>query len=152
MEIICRVAAKRDAQKIIGFNTSMAMETESKKLESELITAGVHSLFDRPELGFYLVAEVDGEVIGSLMITKEWSDWRNCLFWWIQSVYVKPEFRRKGVYRELYNHVRKLAKEEGGICGFRLYVEKENEIAQSVYRNLGMSETRYKFFEQMIDR
>lgn len=152
MMIRCRIAEKTDAPAIIEFNKAMALETEAKTLDPELITAGVHSLFEKPELGFYLVAGAGGEVVGSLMITKEWSDWRNGLFWWIQSVYVVPEFRRKGVYRSMYQYVQEMAKSDDEICGFRLYVEKENSVAQKTYRNLGMEETRYKLFEQMADR
>jgi len=144
-----RKATSEDAKSIAEFNIAMAMETEQKKLKRELIEPGVKALFDHPEYGEYLVAESEGQIIGSLMITKEWSDWRNGLFWWIQSVYILPEYRRQGIYRAMYQKVKQLAEQAGNICGFRLYVEKENEIAQKTYRSLGMDETHYKLFEEM---
>jgi ribosomal protein S18 acetylase RimI-like enzyme len=139
----------RDADVIADFNRAMALETEGKKLMAEVIGAGVVSLINNPALGFYLVAEESGEIIASLMITTEWSDWRNGIFWWIQSVYVRPESRRKGVYSTLYQYVRDLATREPGVCGFRLYVEKDNLNAQLTYKKLGMQETDYKVYEEM---
>lgn len=144
-----RKATQEDAEIIARFNIEMALETENKVLQQEKIENGVRSLFKRPELGFYMVAEVEGTVIGSLMITKEWSDWRNGVFWWMQSVYVVPEFRRKGVYRSMYQKIKELAAQKPDVCGFRLYVENENRIAQKVYSDLGMDETHYKMFEGM---
>jgi ribosomal protein S18 acetylase RimI-like enzyme len=148
--ITIQKASLKHASDIARFNIAMAKETEDKVLEKERIEPGVKALFSRPELGFYLVAEAEGNVIGSLMITKEWSDWRNGLFWWIQSVYIVPDFRRRGVYRAMYNKVKELAREEGNVCGFRLYVERENETAQKTYASLGMRETSYKLFEEEI--
>jgi ribosomal protein S18 acetylase RimI-like enzyme len=127
----------------------MALETEHKELLPEVIGAGVRALLDDPSAGFYLVATTEGRVIASLMITKEWSDWRKGSFWWIQSVYVRPQWRRKGVYRSLYRHVRELAARDPAVCGFRLYVERENSRAQATYRALGMKETRYLVFEEL---
>jgi ribosomal protein S18 acetylase RimI-like enzyme len=98
---------------------------------------------------FYVVAEDDGGLVGSLMVTKEWSDWRNGSFWWIQSVYVRPEVRRRGVYRSLYRHVQNLAAADPGVCGFRLYVDRENVVAQGTYGALGMKATRYLVFEEL---
>jgi GNAT superfamily N-acetyltransferase len=148
-----RKATINDAPSIIEFNIRMAMETEQKELKKEDIEPGVHGLFSRPQYGFYIVAEAEDRVVGSLMITYEWSDWRNGLFWWIQSVYVIPEFRRKGVYRAMYSRIKEMAadaKEQGeNICGFRLYVEKENSRAQKTYASLGMSETHYRMFEEL---
>lgn len=146
---IIRKATKQDAAEIARFNIAMALETENKKLKKSEIEPGVKALFERPELGFYMVAEHEGKVIGSLMITKEWSDWRNGVFWWIQSVYVIPEFRRKGVYRSMYQKIKDLAAQNSEVCGFRLYVENENTIAQKTYSDLGMEETHYKMFEEM---
>ncbi|MCA9169807.1 MAG: GNAT family N-acetyltransferase, partial [Planctomycetales bacterium] len=94
------------------------------------------------------VAEADGRVIGCLMITYEWSDWRNGLFWWIQSVYVLAEFRRRGVFRELYRHAEEMARQLPGVCGLRLYVEHENDIARNTYSRLGMSQTPYQIYEK----
>ena len=144
-----RKATKQDAADIARFNIAMAMETENKELKKSEIEPGVKALFERPEFGFYMVAESEGKVIGTLMITKEWSDWRNGVFWWIQSVYVIPEFRRRGVYRSMYQKIKDLAAQNSDVCGFRLYVENENAIAQKAYLDLGMEETHYKMFEEM---
>ena len=127
----------------------MALETEGIEVSKDKITNGVVNLMNSPGLGFYLVAECDGKITGSLMITTEWSDWRNGLFWWIQSVYVLPEYRRMGIYRAMYEHVKQLAQEKPDICGFRLYVERNNKIAQTTYENLGMEETYYLLFEEI---
>ena len=148
---IVRKAKKADTDTLIQFNIAMALETEQKYLEEDKIRAGVKSLFKKPEYGFYLVAEMDGQIAGSLMITKEWSDWRNGLFWWIKSVYVLPVYRRKGVYRSMYRKIHDMAKNRPGVCGFRLYVEKENKSAQATYSNLGMSETNYKMYEELFE-
>ena len=144
-----RLAASRDAEVLIEFNRAMALETEGKDLLPDVIGAGVHSLLENPASGFYLIAEADGRAVGTLLVTKEWSDWRNGSFWWIQSVYVPREFRRRGVYRRLYEHVKELAAQDAKVCGFRLYVERENSRAQAVYRALGMGETRYLVFEEL---
>jgi ribosomal protein S18 acetylase RimI-like enzyme len=139
----------RDAETIAAFNAAMAFETEGKELIPEVIAAGVRRLVETPSLGFYIVAEHEGQVVACLMITNEWSDWRNGLFWWIQSVYVKREFRRQGVYRRMYEHVRTLAQADASVCGFRLYVEKENETAHATYSSLGMKETDYLIYEEL---
>ena len=144
-----RVATPQDAATLAEFNAAMARETESKELLPEVIGAGVRSLLARPASGFYVVAEEDGALAGSLMITREWSDWRNGWFWWIQSVYVRPEARRRGVYRSLYHHVQNLAAADPGVCGFRLYVDRENGAAQQTYGALGMKATRYLVFEEL---
>lgn len=145
-----RKAVETDADTIIRFNTSMAMETENKVLDPDKIGPGVHGLLEKPQYGFYMMAEHNGSVIGSLMITYEWSDWRNGLFWWIQSVYVVPEFRRKGVYRSMYEAIKEMASSEPDVCGFRLYVEKENTIALRTYHDLGMNETHYRMYEEIM--
>jgi ribosomal protein S18 acetylase RimI-like enzyme len=144
-----RKAQARDAQAIAAFNTAMALETEDKVLMPERVNAGVQRLLADPSLGFYLVAERGGEVVGCLMVTNEWSDWRNGLFWWIQSVYIVPGARRQGVYRRLYDAIRDMAQADPGICGFRLYVEKENLNAQKTYRSLGMEATDYLVYEEL---
>jgi ribosomal protein S18 acetylase RimI-like enzyme len=149
--ILVRMAALRDAPHLVSFNMAMAHETEELALDEATVLAGVRGLFERPEYGFYLVAEIGGEVVGGLMVTPEWSDWRNGVFWWVQSVYVRPERRGQGVYRALYDEVRRLAREHGEVCGIRLYVEKDNRRAQAVYRRLGMSETHYRLFEAPFD-
>jgi GNAT superfamily N-acetyltransferase len=143
-----RRATPADAETIASFNEAMAAETEAKTLDPATIRAGVRGLLTRPDLGFYLVAEDGGSFVGQLMITFEWSDWRNGLFWWIQSVYVSPEERRKGIYRRLHAHVTEMAWKEGGVCGLRLYVERENSTAMETYRRMGMLETHYLLFEE----
>ena len=145
---VIRAATPADIETIASFNEAMATETEGKTLDPATIRAGVRGLFARQDLGFYIVAEDGGRIVGQLMITYEWSDWRDGVFWWIQSVYVRPEFRGKGVYRALHAHVRAMAKAAGGVCGFRLYVEKENAAAQATYRRLGMHETHYVLYEE----
>ncbi|MFU8861153.1 MAG: GNAT family N-acetyltransferase [Cyclonatronaceae bacterium] len=150
--LIIRRAVEADAEAIIRFNIAMARETEQKVLPEDKIRPGVNALFRKPEYGFYLAAVAGDRVVGCLMVTYEWSDWRNGLFWWIQSVYVIPEFRRKGVYRSMYETLRELAAGTPDHCGFRLYVEKENRNAQETYTALGMKETRYALFEEITDR
>jgi ribosomal protein S18 acetylase RimI-like enzyme len=144
-----RLATPQDAPVLVEFNGAMALETEGKELLPGVIGAGVRSLLGNPASGFYVVAETEDRVVGSLMITKEWSDWRNGTFWWIQSVYVRPEFRRQGVYKRLYRHVQEMAAQDPAVCGFRLYVERENGRAQATYQALGMKETRYLVFEEL---
>jgi len=151
-DLVIRKAELTDAEVIVGFNKAMAYETESKVLSDEAAAKGVINLLENPEKGFYVVAVFEGKIIGSLMITTEWSDWRNGTFWWIQSVYIKPEFRRKGVYTSLHNSVKKMAAKEPGICGFRLYVEENNKSAQATYLAMGMQKTDYQMFEEIIDR
>lgn len=141
-------AELKDAKDISIFNILMAKETEGKDLDEGLILSGVQAMINNPQMGFYLVAKRLDIVVASLMVTTEWSDWRNGVFWWIQSVYVKPEYRRQGIYRKLYEHVRQLSAEIENVCGFRLYVERDNMIAQNTYKKLGMEETYYKMFEE----
>ena len=144
-----RVATPEDAAVLVEFNAAMARETEEKELLPEVIGAGVRALLANPASGFYVLAEDDGWVVGSLLITKEWSDWRNGNFWWIQSVYVRPEARRRGVYRSLYRHVQALAAADPGVCGFRLYVDQDNAAAQGTFGALDMKATRYLVFEEL---
>lgn len=127
----------------------MALETENKSLDWGDILPGVKAMLDNPSLGFYLVArdEADG-VVGCLAITYEWSDWRNGLFWWIQSVYVDESHRGKGVFTAMYNEVKSRAQQAPNVCGIRLYVEVENETAQRTYFRLGMTETHYRLLEE----
>ncbi len=125
----------------------MAQETEGLALDADVVRPGVAAVLADDALGFYLVAEVDGQAAGQLMVTYEWSDWRNGLFWWIQSVYVRLEFRRRGVYSALHRQVAQAAQEAGGVRGIRLYVEQDNTIAQQVYESLEMHRTRYQLYE-----
>ena len=149
-EVLVRQAAKEDWEVIAGFNKAMALETEGKELAEEAVTDGTKGLLENRDYGFYVVAENGGEVVGSLMVTFEWSDWRNGVFWWVQSVYVKPEYRKGGVFRKLYEYVRRAASEREDVCGLRLYVEKDNERAQAVYDRLGMEKTNYLLYEDLL--
>ena len=145
-----RLALPSDTATLVEFNLRMAEETERKRLDSEVLTSGVCAVLEDTTRGFYFVAEIDGKVVGSLMVTTEWSDWRNGTFWWIQSVYVQPELRRRGVFRALYAEVRERAVNSKGVCGCRLYVEKDNAAAQAVYGRQGFVETNYKVFEDLF--
>jgi len=148
--VTVRTATRNDIDTLADFNRQMARETEDKTLDPETVRAGVRALFDDPERGFYLVATRDGERVGALMITTEWSDWRNGTFWWIQSVYVRPEARRTGVYTALHRAVRKRAETNDEVCGLRLYVEYRNETARETYEQLGMTQTSYRLYEEML--
>lgn len=143
---IIRSARQGDLHSIASFNQKMAWETEHKQLADTLIIPGVEAVLNDPLKGFYLVAELDNTVIGQLMITFEWSDWRNREIWWIQSVFVESEYRGKGVYKALYEKIKEEAVKKG-VQTIRLYVEKENAGAQAVYEKLGMEETVYKLYE-----
>lgn len=146
--ILIRSATIDDAGAITAFNQAMALETEGKDLAGATVEAGVrHALADR-EASRYYIAEVDGTVAGQTMITVEWSDWRNALFWWIQSVYVDPRFRRQGVFRALHAYVRGEAKKLPNVCGLRLYVHNENQRAMATYLQLGMTKTDYLLCEE----
>lgn len=147
--MIIRRATIDDAIALSQFNQNSAFETEGMELIPEVADAGVKAMFENPQMGFYLVAESDGVIAAALMTTTEWSDWRNGLFWWIQSVYVLPEFRRQGLYKKLYEEVKSLAENDTSVCGFRLYVEHENLTAQKTYQALGMDETHYKLYEEL---
>ena len=140
-------AQKSDIPEIIRFNINMAMETENKKLDEQTVTKGVQEVFNSPSLGYYIIVKDSSGILGCLMITYEWSDWRNGLFWWIQSVYVKKTYRRKGVFKKMYKFIHERAINDNKCTGIRLYVENNNSIAQKVYKNLGMEETYYKLFE-----
>lgn len=149
-EILIRLAQKEDARALIEFNQAMALETEEKMLDSDKISNGVRSVFSDEKKGFYVVAEDRGKIVGGLMVTFEWSDWRDAWFWWIQSVYILPEYRRKGIYSSLYENIKLKAEKQGNVCGFRLYVEHDNEKAQKVYEKLGMQSSHYLMYEEII--
>jgi ribosomal protein S18 acetylase RimI-like enzyme len=148
-DIEIRPATVEDAAGLARFNCEMALETEDLALEPDVVAAGVRALFEHPERGFYVVADAGGEMAGALMVTNEWSDWRNGMFWWIQSVYVAPAYRRRGVYRSLYRFVEAMARNHPEVCGFRLYVERENSRAQQTYESLGMKRTPYLVYESL---
>jgi len=145
--LIVRKATVEDAEFLVRGNAQMALETENLSLEIDRLRSGVHAVFDDPRRGFYLIAEASGTRVGQMMITYEWSDWRNSVFWWIQSVYTTPECRRRGVFRALYAQAAALAQMEGTVCGLRLYVDGHNGEAQATYRRCGMHETAYRMFE-----
>ena len=147
---IIRSACTDDISDIAQFNIAMAQETEERQLDPETIQSGVSSVIQNHAHGFYLIAERDQVAIGSLLITFEWSDWRNGTLWWIQSVYVKPEHRRTGVFKALYDAVIARARAAKSVRGIRLYVEQENLDAQSVYQKLSMQKTPYQMFERML--
>jgi ribosomal protein S18 acetylase RimI-like enzyme len=127
----------------------MAWETEEMSLDSDKVAGGIQALFDDPAKGKYFIARIDNETVGCLMITFEWSEWRNASVIWIQSVYVKEKYRRKGVYRALYEHVKTMVRNSDAYQGIRLYVEQQNHRAQQVYKALGMTDEHYLLFEWM---
>ena len=147
MSVNVRPSQLSDLEVIVNYNSAMARETEDRDLDRALLTRGVTSIMEQPSNGFYLVAEIDGCVVGQAMITYEWSDWRNGLFWWLQSVYVHPDYRRRGVYSALYAHVLTCAQEAEEVRGLRLYVESNNMGAQEAYRKLGMHKASYDMYE-----
>lgn len=145
-----RVATEHDVDSLVAFNKAMALETENKYLDGDVLRSGVEAVFADERRGFYVVAEHGGKIVGGLMITYEWSDWRNAWFWWIQSVYVLPEARGQKIYEHLYDFVTSKAADAGNVCGFRLYVEKENTRAQNVYKKVGMTASHYLMFEENV--
>jgi GNAT superfamily N-acetyltransferase len=147
MQIHYRGGRRDDANAIVDFQQAMARETEEVTLDRDVVTRGVQAVFDDPSRGRYFVAEAEGRVVASLLITYEWSDWRNGVVWWIQSVYVVPEHRKRGVYAGLYAHVKQTA--DASVKGIRLYVDRRNKPAQEVYRRLGMDGDHYLVFEWM---
>lgn len=147
-----RPAALADARCIADFNVAMALETEDRALHPLTVLSGVENLISNSDSGFYLVAESAAAVVGCLLVTYEWSDWRNGRFWWIQSVYVEPGARRQGVFRRLYNEVVAMSRRRDDVCGLRLYVEQDNQIAQQTYEQLGMEATPYRIFEHEFNR
>jgi GNAT superfamily N-acetyltransferase len=144
-----REARQDDAGHIVDFQIAMAEETEQIRLDREICSKGVLAVLKEPKLGRYFVAEMDGSVVASTLITYEWSDWRNGFVWWIQSVYVIPASRRQGVYAGLYRYLQDLAKADINVRGIRLYVDRRNAPAKEVYTRLGMNGEHYQVFEWM---
>ena len=143
-----RLGQPPDLDRVVEFNMAMAWETEGKTLDPERLRPGAAAVLGpQSSRGFYYVAELSGRLVGQLLITTEWSDWRNGDFWWIQSVYVTPDHRRQGVYRTLHNYVLKEARQHPDVCGLRLYVDRDNRRAQSVYANMEMRQARYDLWE-----
>jgi ribosomal protein S18 acetylase RimI-like enzyme len=148
MPLAVRRATPADAPVVVEFNRLLAEETEGKALDPAVLSAGVAAALADPRKAVYFVAEDGGRVLGQLMITTEWSDWRNGWYWWVQSVYVCGEARRRGVFRALFEHVVAAARRDPGVIGVRLYVEKENQAAQRTYERLGLAVTDYLLLER----
>jgi ribosomal protein S18 acetylase RimI-like enzyme len=149
MEPKIRLANIDDSLAIAAFQLKMAIETENLQLDTETVGKGVKAVFEKPGFGQYLVAEKDGQIIASMLTTFEWSDWRNAQVWWLQSVYVIPEFRRQGIFKRMYDFVKTLVDMNENIGGIRLYVDKTNVRAQQVYKAVGMNGEHYQVFEWM---
>ncbi|XOV81613.1 MAG: GNAT family N-acetyltransferase [bacterium] len=147
-----RPAERADLDFIVACNRAMAAETEDEALDAVTLSRGITYLMDHPAEGFYLVAQHQYKPVGTLMVTFEWSDWRAGRFWWIQSVYVLPDYRRRGVYSVLHDSVRKQAQTDHLSCGIRLYVEQDNQTAQKTYRHMGMHETHYRLYEELFSQ
>lgn len=148
MRIDVRRGVASDVDVIAEFNRRLALETESKQLDPQVLRAGVATLLGDPAKGLYYLAENEGTVIGQLAVTYEWSDWRNGWLWWIQSVYVRADHRRRGVFRSLYEAVRQTALQAGDVVGIRLYVETDNDVGQRTYVGVGMARTGYLVMEE----
>ncbi|MGE5343027.1 MAG: N-acetyltransferase family protein [Candidatus Omnitrophota bacterium] len=142
-----RKAELRDVETIANFNIRMAKETENKDLDPETVLRGAKAIIKDPHKGFYLVAVHHDEIIGQLMVTNEWSDWRNLYFLWIQSVYVREDYRKQGIFRSLYHFLEDIARYRKDVAGLRLYVEKHNETAIQTYESLGMYNSGYEMYE-----
>ena len=147
--ITIKNANEQDIKTITDFQLKMAFETEKLVLNPEIVIKGVNSVFNNPNNGRYFIAEQDSQVVASLLITHEWSDWRNAQVWWIQSVYVKAEFRKKGIFKKMYQHISELVKNSRNLAGIRLYVDRTNSNARKVYEKIGMNGEHYQLFEDM---
>ena len=143
------VGTNNDINAIAAFQVAMAMESEGTTLDLERVTRGVTMAMVDEAKGKYIVARIDGKAVGSLMLTREWSDWNCQWYWWIQSVYVEPQHRKKGVYKAMYSKVKEMAQAEN-VSQVRLYVDKTNTSAQKAYQRLGMDETHYLMYEEVI--
>lgn len=143
MALHIRAGTPADEPTLVTFNAALAWESEGKRLHEPTLTAGVRAVFADPTKGCYTLAERGGEVVGQVLVTFEWSDWRNGWYWWIQSVYVRPDARREGVFRALFDHLRTRAAADPTVIGLRLYVERDNERAQKVYSAMGMEVEPY---------
>lgn len=147
-----RPATRDDADTIVEFNRAMALETENRQLDLPTLRQGIRAFLENSGYGSYIMAELPEDKsrkpVGQLMITYEWSDWRNGVFWWIQSVYVAPDWRGRGVFRAMYDHILAKAKSDPKVCGIRLYVEQENRRAQTAYQRVGLRPSVYTVFEQ----
>jgi len=147
LDLAIRDATPADAATIADYNTRLALESEGMILAPEVVGPGVRAMLADRSMGRYWVAEANGRIVGQIMVTYEWSDWRNGRIWWIQSVYVHPEFRGQGVFSGLYRHVEALAEASGEVRAIRLYVLTSNTRARATYHKLGMAETGYTVLE-----
>jgi GNAT superfamily N-acetyltransferase len=147
VNITVRDATRDDIDAIVGYNQRLAQETEGKSLDPAVIGAGVRRGFANPALCRYFVAEADGRVVGTTMLTYELTDWRDGVIWWLQSVYIEPEHRRHGVFRAIYRHIEALAREHPDVRGLRLYVHRDNARAMQTYESLGMEKAGYELYE-----
>jgi GNAT superfamily N-acetyltransferase len=152
MSLTIRAATRDDADTIAGFNVRLAAETEDKPLDPAVVRRGVDAMLADPAKGWYVVAEADGRLTGQLAVTFEWSDWRDGWIWWIQSVYVDPACRGRGVFRALYDETLRRARAAGDVVSVRLYVELGNKVGKAAYRAVGMSPAGYEVFEQAVIR
>jgi GNAT superfamily N-acetyltransferase len=148
MPLSIRNATTDDSAVVAEFNRLLAVETEGILLDAVTLSVGVRACLEDPVKGKYFLAEEDGQVIGQLCLTFEFSDWRNGWMWWIQSVYVRPEARRRGVFSALFEHVERLARNDPEVIGIRLYMERDNEIARQTYLRHGMRPTKYVLLEK----
>jgi GNAT superfamily N-acetyltransferase len=151
MPLAIRRAGPADTAVVAEFNRLLASETEGKTLDRTVLSRGVARLLADAARGFYLVAEADGQVVGQVMATFEWSDWRDGWFWWVQSVYVRDGYRRQGVFRALFAEMVRRAREAGDVIGLRLYVENQNTRAQATYEDLGLRDAGYSVRESLLD-
>ena len=147
MKIEIRRAIPSDAAFIVDCNVRLALETERLQLDPARVASGVAVLLKEQARGVYFIAEGDAAPAGQMLVTDEWSDWRNGNFWWVQSVYVAEQFRGRGIFRTLFEHVEALARSHEDVCGLRLYVDSQNSRAQAVYARMGMKKTNYQVFE-----
>lgn len=150
--LIIRPARTEDVDALVRFSAAMALETEGRRLDETRLRQGTQAVLDSPARGFYTVAELTDRsprlVVGQLLVTFEWSDWRNAAFWWIQSVYVDAAWRRRGVYRTMHESILEQARRRDDVCGVRLYVERENDVARTVYEKVGLGASSYHVFEE----
>lgn len=148
-DVVIRPARIEDVETLTRFSAAMALETERRTLDPIRLRQGTMTVLQEPHHGTFYVAELlnDHQIVGQLLVTYEWSDWRNAQFWWIQSVYVDPQWRRRGVYRAMHTATLAAARTRPNVCGIRLYVEQDNAVAQSVYKAMKLHPTRYAMWE-----
>lgn len=147
-EISTRIATRDDAKKIAEFNVLFAKETEDKTIPMQVTEEGVHNVFAKFNNGFYVVAEIENDIVGLSMITREWSDWNNGAYYCIQNIFANHEINEQEIHDAIFQKAKSLAKEHSDVCGIRLYVHKDDTDTQSVYENLGMNKTKYRVFEE----